>query len=596
MEIWFLHNPERLSQERRAIQQLAETTEWLQGIAWGFDGELNLEATIHVRGHQYQAKMSYPALFPAVPPIVQPINPDERWSGHQYANGTLCLEWGPDTWYPDVTGAQMLESLYKLLHIENPRGANRHEVAPSRHHLTLGQTLRGRYGRFYVDPEMIAYLRALPDKTAGALEFSNQWQSKSLLVLIHKLQSTEMPAWENIHIPQGVRGSSDKGTLKRGVFYKTGLDPDTLASIKEMKDIETVLQQAGYGPMTFSHGSDNHPLKSDQPPFGIFLLDCVNEPHFFLSFGLDENQVFHLAPVQSDETEHASRTPANLQALSGKSVGIVGLGSVGSKIALSLARMGVFRFYLVDEDIFLPENVCRHVLDWQNIGEHKVDAVAEILSRVVPNIETDVSHLHLTGQEANSSLSSTLNKLGRCDLIIDATADPNVFNLMAAIAATTHEKPLVWLEVFAGGVGGMIARSRPGTDPDPYTMRAALHQFTTETPPPNLSVTTNYAAEDVEGNVLAASDADVGVLAYHATRLITDTLTGQESSMFPHSMYLIGLAQSWIFEAPFHTIPIATSHLLKKTNSPSASPELLSDNIAFLTELLQEKSDANSPT
>jgi molybdopterin/thiamine biosynthesis adenylyltransferase len=595
MEIWFLNNSERLSLERNAIQHLEETVEWLEGIAWSLDGKLNLEATIHVHGHQYKAKMSYPALFPAIPPTVQPLNQNEHWSDHQYASGTLCLEWGPDTWHPDVTGAQMLESLYKLLYIENPRGSNRHEVAPSRHHLTPGQTLRGQYGRFYAGNQMVACLTTLPGKTTGALEFSILRQSNSFLVLIQEIQPTEMPVWENTYIPQGVRGSSDKGTLKRGVFYKTELDPDTVASIKEMKDIETVLQQAGYGPVTFAHDDGNHPQKSDQSPFGILLLDCVNEPHFFLSFDLDENQVFRLAPVKSDETGPASRTPTNPVDLSGKSVGIVGLGSMGSKIVLSLARIGVSRFYLVDEDILLPENVCRHVLDWQNMGEHKVDAIAEILSRIVPNIEVDVSRLHLTGQEANSSLSSTLNKLGQCDLVIDATADPQVFNLMAAIA-TTHEKPLVWLEVFAGGIGGMIARSRPGKDPDPHTMRAALHQFTTGAPPPNFSVTVNYTTEDVKGNVLAASDADVGVLAYHVTRLVTDTLTGQELSMFPHSMYLIGLARSWVFEAPFYTIPIATDHLLKKSKPFSTSPELLSDNIAFLSELLQKKSDADSST
>lgn len=403
-----------------------------------------------------------------------------------------------------------------------------------------------------------------------------------------------MSTWENTYIPQGVRGSAEKGTVRYGVFYKTGLDPDFIVSIKKTNELETALQQAGYEPIIFADNG-NEPQKSKQPPFGVLLLDCADKPHFFIIFGLDEEQVFHLALIQSDETGAALRIPSNLQGLSGKSVGIVGLGSVGSKIALSLARIGVSRFYLVDEDIFLPENVCRHVLNWQNIGEHKVDAIAEILSRIAPNIEVDVSRLHLTGQEANSSLSSTLNKLGRCDLVIDATAEPKVFNLMAAVA-TTHEKPLVWLEVFAGGIGGMIARSRPGKDPDPYTMRAALHQFTTETPPPNFLVTVNYTTEDGEGNVLAASDADIGVLAYHTTRLVIDTLTGQEPSMFPYSMYLIGLARSWIFEAPCYTIPIATDHLLKKPKPPPTSPELLSDNIAFLTELLQKKSDADSST
>ncbi|MCT4372027.1 ThiF family adenylyltransferase [Yangia mangrovi] len=40
--------------------------------------------------------------------------------------------------------------------------------------------------------------------------------------------------------------------------------------------------------------------------------------------------------------------------LADKSVGIVGCGSVGSKVAASLCRTGVGKFLLIDEDIFFP--------------------------------------------------------------------------------------------------------------------------------------------------------------------------------------------------------------------------------------------------
>jgi len=136
----------------------------------------------------------------------------------------------------------------------------------------------------------------------------------------------------------------------------------------------------------------------------------------------------------------------------------------------SLARTGVVEFCLVDENIFLPENICRHVLDWRNVGEHKVDALAEMLSFVAADIEVEVCHLNLTGQESTASLSGVLDRLGRCNLVVDATAVPQVFNLLAAVA-TTYERPLVWVEVYAGGIGGLVARSRPGLDPDPFTMR-----------------------------------------------------------------------------------------------------------------------------
>jgi molybdopterin/thiamine biosynthesis adenylyltransferase len=289
------------------------------------------------------------------------------------------------------------------------------------------------------------------------------------------------------------------------------------------------------------------------------------------------------------------RVPTDLQGLSDKSIGIVGLGSLGSKVALSLARTGVSRFFLVDKDIFLPENVCRHILDWQNLGEHKVDAVVAALSRIAPDIETNVSRLNLTGQESTASLSGTLNKLGRCDLVIDATANPQVFNIVAAMT-TAYGRPLVWAEVYAGGIGGMIARSRPEYDPDPYTMRAAYHHFTSETPAHGLFITQDYAAETAEGITLSASDADVSILAYHATRLTIDTLLEREPSVFPYSMYLVGLVRAWVFEAPFHTIPIETEHLVSQKDNGPASDDVLSETVGFLSTLLEEESNEGSPT
>ncbi|MBI4640002.1 MAG: ThiF family adenylyltransferase [Candidatus Tectomicrobia bacterium] len=594
MKPWFLRDMQRLSLEREAIKRLEETAEWLKGTDWVFGDGLCVDAIIRAHGHDYQVRLSYPALFPFAPPVVRPKNPNERWSSHQYLNGTLCLEWGPDTWHPDVTGAQVLESVYKLLYIENPFGSDEHKVAPSRHHFSIGQTLRDIYGRFYAGDKLSSYLATLPPQAVGSVEFLIQWQSKSFLVLIQKIRSIGMQPWEDISLPQGVRASEDKGILRAGIFYKTGLDCEIINRINSAKEIEDTLNRVGYRVVSFSNDEIDPAMGLKRPPFGILLLDSTDKPHFFILFDPNKDKVLQLAPVQSENDGVLSRTPTDLQELSGKSVGIVGLGSVGSKLAISLARMGVSRFFLIDEDIFLPENVCRHVLDWQNIGEHKVDAIAEILHRIAPNIEVDVSHLHLTGQESTASLRGALNRLGLCDLLIDATADSHVFNLMAAVA-TTYEKPLVWGEVYAGGIGGMIARSRPGRDPDPHSMRAVYNHFTSEIQDPRVRVADDYTAESNAGDIVSASDADVSILAYHAARLAIDTLLKREPSIFPYSMYLIGLARSWIFKAPFDTIPIATDHLLQKQSSDPLTDEGLSNNVEFLTNLIKKtKADAGN--
>lgn len=594
MEIWFLQDMNRLELERSEIKHLAESAEWLRATNWVLDGELGIDATIYVHGHNYQVRLSYPTIFPSAPPTVSPIKSEDNWSTHQYSNGTLCLEWGPDNWHPGITGAQVLKSAYKLLHIENPLGSDRSEIAPSRHHLSLGQTLRNRYCRFYVGKELANYINNLPNGAEGKLEFSIHWQSESCLALIQQIKFTEMSAQKDISIPKGVCGSKEKGTTKNGVFYTTRMPSDSLSEIRELKEIEEVLNQAGIKSLEFPSQDDD--IEDKNLSFGILLIDSQEQLHFFLLFNFEEGKVFHFTLIISDSSNTASRIPIELQELSDKSVCIVGLGSIGSKIAVSLARMGVSRFLLVDEDIFLPENVCRHVLDWQNIGEHKVDAIKEKLHLIASDIEVDVSPLHLTGQESTSGFNATLDRLGKYDLIINATANARVFNLTAAVAKT-YSKPLVWMEVFAGGIGGLIARSRPQHDPNPHSMKAAYHQFAVENPAPQIAIADNYTAFDPEDeNILSASDADVGVIASQATRLAVDTLLKKESSVFPYSMYLIGLSQSWVFKAPFHTIPIDTSNLPEKQSDENMTSEMISDNLKFLGDLVKttENEDSSS--
>lgn len=66
---------------------------------------------------------------------------------------------------------------------------------------------------------------------------------------------------------------------------------------------------------------------------------------------------------------------------------ICGCGSVGSCIALQLARSGVGRFVLVDTDCMEIHNVCRHQCNLTDVGRYKVDAVAERIYRINPQAQ-----------------------------------------------------------------------------------------------------------------------------------------------------------------------------------------------------------------
>ena len=66
---------------------------------------------------------------------------------------------------------------------------------------------------------------------------------------------------------------------------------------------------------------------------------------------------------------------------------ILGCGSVGSLVAMELARAGVKYFLLADPDIVEYHNVCRHQCGIEDVGDLKVNALERKLKNINPKIE-----------------------------------------------------------------------------------------------------------------------------------------------------------------------------------------------------------------
>ena len=593
---WFVRNASRLNREREALERLEAENGWLRGVAWGMaSGKLNVDAIIRSHDHDYEVTMTYPEMFPAVPPAVKPKAGDERWSGHQWGTGgSLCLEWGPDNWYQEVTGAQMLESAHRLLAAENPLGEGPALDVASRHLLSSGQELRSKLLRFYVGSELSAYLARLPADASGTFEIRVGAQERSYTAVVRQLCPSGLTEWKDPSVPEALFGSGDELGVFTGVFFKAALNSSDIANTDTPRDLEEALAKSGREGVCLGEagGTSTYPFGLEKRPRAVLLVDAEDRPHLYLL--LVDDKVYPTAPVRSRARGPNPRLPAHMAEAATKTVGIVGLGSVGSKLAASLVRSGVRSFVLLDEDVLLPENLVRNDLDWREVGEHKVHAAKRRMELLAPGVAVDVYDLHLTGQESNASVAGALRRLGRCDLIVDATAEAGVFNLLAHVAEQ-YAKPLVWMKVFAGGIGGLIARSRPDFDPSPTVMRAAYREAIADSPEPAPPGGEPYTVGGEDGQPLTASDADVAVIAAQAAVLGLDTLLQPEQSVYPHSMYLLGLRPGWLFEQPLHNIPISTDELphLPRENVDSLSDkDGASQGLKFLLEVLEEDSGA----
>ncbi|MEE9250579.1 MAG: ThiF family adenylyltransferase [Alphaproteobacteria bacterium] len=546
--IWFLQDGSaRVEQERRAIAELAESVSWLQIVGWRFDGvQLCVDADIVAsEAVSFAVTLRYPDFFPHTPPSVSPRDDmDERWSEHQYVrrNGgasELCLEYGPDNWTTDLTGADLLVSAHRLLVGEEAEGGSPRPPVPSRHETTLGQDLRSAWLRFIVTPAFSAFAGGLPPGVLVPATMRSVWQRRSFMAVVGTARPAEAPEWTDPNVPDDL-SLGRAGVILRLPEGDGGIDATSFT------ELCGILRDAGIDLASWVEAQEAF------PEFMVLAAGDRLAVRWRLDASKDELLRFETVAAPSDGGARVS--PAYGE-LAGKKVALVGCGSAGSKIGVSLARSGVGHFVLVDDDVLLPGNLVRNEMDWRDVGGHKADVLADRLKLVNPAATADVRRLRLSAQEASGSAAAALSAVSDCDLIVDATVDPTVFNLLSSVVVL-ERKPLVWLEVFGGGYGGLMARHRPGIDPDPQSMRACVLDWCAKQGKSWPKGARDYETDGEGDAPLVADDADVGVIAAHAARLALDQLCGEQPSRFPHAIYLVGLSRGWIFEEPFDTVPI----------------------------------------
>lgn len=88
----------------------------------------------------------------------------------------------------------------------------------------------------------------------------------------------------------------------------------------------------------------------------------------------------------------ARHTPGVHQKVKSSTVGIAGLGGLGSTVAMALARVGVGTLILVDFDVVEPSNLNRQQYFAHQIGMPKVEALQENIAKVNPYIRMISCH------------------------------------------------------------------------------------------------------------------------------------------------------------------------------------------------------------
>lgn len=171
------------------------------------------------------------------------------------------------------------------------------------------------------------------------------------------------------------------------------------------------------------------PKKFDKPEF------LNNRKTTLLSHLLREPQsvaVTRYRGLSVDESYLYSRNLGSLKALAGKSITVIGCGTIGSFLVKQLAQSGAGsgggKLILIDKEVLQPGNLGRHLLGMRDIGRNKAEACRD-------NISTDLPYLNIVAEPGDA-----LRKLGaisRTTLIIDATGE-EAFSIALNHFAVSH--------------------------------------------------------------------------------------------------------------------------------------------------------------
>ena len=155
----------------------------------------------------------------------------------------------------------------------------------------------------------------------------------------------------------------------------------------------------------------------------------------------------------------ARHTPGVHQAVKGATIGIAGVGGLGSAIAIALARTGVGHLIIADFDVVEPSNLNRQQYFVDQIGLPKVYALRDTLARINPYVRVTACHLRLTP-------ANIKEVFGHAQVLAEAfdLADQKVM-LVETFASRFPDRPIVTGSGMAGfGPANTIRTQRVGNN------------------------------------------------------------------------------------------------------------------------------------
>lgn len=116
---------------------------------------------------------------------------------------------------------------------------------------------------------------------------------------------------------------------------------------------------------------------------------------------------------QLEKMMSARHSPRVHNAVKSAHVAVLGLGGLGSNVAVMLARLGIGHITIIDYDRIEPSNLNRQSYYIDDIGKFKCDALREQINRINP-------YITVTAINARVTQSNIIDITSGADIIVEA--------------------------------------------------------------------------------------------------------------------------------------------------------------------------------
>jgi molybdopterin/thiamine biosynthesis adenylyltransferase len=509
----------------------------------------------------FEFECKYSDSYPFSPPDIYPKDRSTKWVlKHQFVkDGRFCLNIREKTWNSSLSAADIIKSLETLLVAEDIRKITKEDklIVYEEDEPTKLQKMFKKI--LCVVPTDIQFP---PDKSFGILRYFYLVKHDTYRVVITSVMHGEKQIESSL--AKMIWKAESFSSEYRGLWIRTSLDIIVeILLIPEFDKLNQFLSDKGIIPNEKSlndfigKSSYIHLLLFDQKyPGHYFYLACNVEKN--------KNEPYGTYLMNSKEIFDRIPNKGNYEILSNRKVTIIGCGSGGSKVAKYLAKAGVGKFVLIDDDILTSQNVIRHACQLDDIGFEKVYAVKDKLQKVNP--EVLVEPIVKRAYVIDSFLEE---KIKDSNIIIVATAsNEEIFNEYAYNLGI----PAIYSKVYPLGFGGEVLRIIPTVTPcfecAHYLKENLITEQFKDAIFPDSGTVSYDQTHDGQQIPLPALAVDADFIALITSKMALEVLTAGDYEIFKDvpNVILWGNRKEWIFDQDYQCLKFGNRNLKSLEN------------------------------